>query len=109
MSRLNEDILFLIYEKLQNDSKSLFSCLMVNRLWYFFQNYQNFKFSLKALEEFLEKWKGHALSIFTSDSTYVEEDDYVKLINKYKNNGMIKDFRYEEFYEFSYQSFKYLL
>src|SRR5436190_11356389 len=33
MSRLNKDILFLIFEELQDDSKSLFSCLMVNRLW----------------------------------------------------------------------------
>jgi hypothetical protein len=30
---LNKDILFLIFEELQDDSKSLFSCLMVNRLW----------------------------------------------------------------------------
>src|SRR5271154_2440848 len=29
----NKDILFLIFEELQHDSKSLFSCLMVNRLW----------------------------------------------------------------------------
>jgi hypothetical protein len=33
MSVLNKDILFLIFEELQEDSKSLFSCLMVNRLW----------------------------------------------------------------------------
>src|SRR6266496_6159094 len=33
MFRLNKDILFIIFEELQNDSKSLFSCLMVNRLW----------------------------------------------------------------------------
>src|ERR1700722_11199315 len=33
MSELNKDILFLIFEELQEDSKSLFSCLMVNRLW----------------------------------------------------------------------------
>src|SRR6185369_2897258 len=34
MSKLNKDILFLISEELvQDDSKSLFSCLMVNRLW----------------------------------------------------------------------------
>src|SRR5687768_13674966 len=33
MSKLNKDILFLIFEELQNDSKSLFSCLLVNRLW----------------------------------------------------------------------------
>ena len=33
MSKLNKDILFLIFKELQDDSKSLFSCLMVNRLW----------------------------------------------------------------------------
>src|SRR6266498_912785 len=33
MSKLNEDILFLLFEELQDDSKSLFSCLLVNRLW----------------------------------------------------------------------------
>jgi hypothetical protein len=33
MSKLNKDILFLIFEELEIDSKSLFSCLMVNKLW----------------------------------------------------------------------------
>ena len=33
MSSLNKDILFLIFEELQDDSKSLFSCLLVNRIW----------------------------------------------------------------------------
>ncbi|UZO00044.1 uncharacterized protein OCT59_001298 [Rhizophagus irregularis] len=33
MSKLNKDILFLIFEELREDSKSLFSCLMINRLW----------------------------------------------------------------------------
>src|SRR5688572_25434584 len=33
MSKLNEDILFLLFEELQSDSKTLFSCLLVNRLW----------------------------------------------------------------------------
>ena len=33
MSKLNKDILFLIFEELQEDSNSLFSCLMVDRLW----------------------------------------------------------------------------
>src|SRR5438045_109017 len=33
MSKLNKDVLFLIFEELQDDSKSLFSCLMVNRIW----------------------------------------------------------------------------
>ncbi|GES83763.1 hypothetical protein GLOIN_2v1764020 [Rhizophagus clarus] len=33
MSKLNKDILYLIFEELQEDSKSLFSCLMVNRPW----------------------------------------------------------------------------
>src|SRR3954447_3877741 len=33
MSNLNKDILLLIFEELQDNSKSLFSCLMVNRIW----------------------------------------------------------------------------
>src|SRR6266480_4316180 len=33
MSELNKDILFLLFEELQDVSKSLFSCLLVNRLW----------------------------------------------------------------------------
>jgi len=33
MSSLNKDILFLLFEELQDDSKSLFSCLLVSRLW----------------------------------------------------------------------------
>src|ERR1051325_3000225 len=33
MSRLNRDILFLVCEVLQGESRSLFSCLMVNRIW----------------------------------------------------------------------------
>ncbi|RGB32910.1 hypothetical protein C1646_816374 [Rhizophagus diaphanus] len=33
MSKLNKDIHFLIFEELQDDSKYLFSCLMVNRIW----------------------------------------------------------------------------
>src|SRR6266496_5713687 len=33
MSKLNKDVLFLIFEELQDDSKSLFSSLMVNKLW----------------------------------------------------------------------------
>ncbi|GBB87421.1 hypothetical protein RclHR1_01390011 [Rhizophagus clarus] len=54
----------------------------------------DYKFSLEALEEFLEEWKGCPLSILTCESIYKEES-YVKLINKYKNNGIIKDFRCE--------------
>ena len=33
MSKLNKDILFLLFKELQSDSKSLFSCSLVNRLW----------------------------------------------------------------------------
>src|ERR1044071_3946096 len=31
--KLNRDILYLLFEELQSDPKSLFSCLLVNRLW----------------------------------------------------------------------------
>ena len=33
MSKLNKDVLFLILVELQNDRKSLYSCLSVNRAW----------------------------------------------------------------------------
>jgi hypothetical protein len=33
MSKFSKDILFLIFEELQGNLSSLFSCLMVNRLW----------------------------------------------------------------------------
>ncbi|GBC06345.1 hypothetical protein RclHR1_06780009 [Rhizophagus clarus] len=56
--------------------------------------FNDFKFSLKALEDFLECWKGCALTILTSDIVY-EGESYKKLINKYKNDGVIKDFRCE--------------
>ncbi|CAB4436706.1 unnamed protein product [Rhizophagus irregularis] len=64
-----------------------------------------FKFSLVALEKFLETWKGNALSILTSNYTY-EEEDYKKLINKYKNNGVIKDFRCESYTNVANMDFK---
>ncbi|CAB4442192.1 unnamed protein product [Rhizophagus irregularis] len=56
--------------------------------------YDDFEFSLENLEDFLEKWKGRpAISIHTSDSIY-EEENYEKLINKYKGDGIIKDFKH---------------
>ncbi|PKY49356.1 hypothetical protein RhiirA4_545210 [Rhizophagus irregularis] len=33
MLKLNRDVIFLILEELQNDSKSLYSCLLINRTW----------------------------------------------------------------------------
>ncbi|CAB4474305.1 unnamed protein product [Rhizophagus irregularis] len=62
-----------------------------------------FKFSLVALEKFLETWEG--TSILTSNYTY-EEDDYKKLINKYKNNGVIKDFGCESYTNVANMDFK---
>jgi hypothetical protein len=57
--------------------------------------YDDFKFSLESLEKFLKKWKGRfALSILTSDSIY-EGENYKKLINKYKIEGVIKDFQFK--------------
>jgi len=53
----------------------------------------DFKFSLKTLEFLLENWKGQtAISIITSDPVY-EKEEYMKIINKYKNDGVIKDFK----------------
>ncbi|EXX52924.1 uncharacterized protein OCT59_012777 [Rhizophagus irregularis] len=51
------------------------------------------KFSLGALGEFFEKWEGRTLSIITSNYYIYEDEEYKELINKYKNNGIIKDFR----------------
>ncbi|GBC06338.1 hypothetical protein RclHR1_06780002 [Rhizophagus clarus] len=60
-----------------------------------FRFFNDFKFSCKTLEEFLEKWRGRpALTILTSNSIY-EGEDYKKLINKYKDDGVIKNFSYE--------------
>ncbi|CAB4489060.1 unnamed protein product [Rhizophagus irregularis] len=56
----------------------------------------DFEFSLEVLEKFLETWEGCTLSILTSNYTY-EGEDYKKLINKYKYNGVIKEFRYETY------------
>ena len=33
MSKLNKDVVFLILKELQNDGKSLYSSLLVNRIW----------------------------------------------------------------------------
>ncbi|GBC07413.1 hypothetical protein RclHR1_07450001 [Rhizophagus clarus] len=53
-----------------------------------------FKFSLKCFRKFLENWRGrNALSIFTIDSIFITED-YIKLIDEYKSDGVIKDFKY---------------
>jgi hypothetical protein len=57
----------------------------------------DFRFTLGAFEEFLEKWKGRpALSILVCDPIYREEI-FVKLINMYKYKGIIKGFRCESF------------
>ncbi|GBC31891.2 hypothetical protein GLOIN_2v1764020 [Rhizophagus irregularis DAOM 181602=DAOM 197198] len=56
-------------------------------------NENSLKF-IQNLEEFLEKWRGrHALTIFTVGSIYMGEN-YTKLIDKYKSDGVIKDFKY---------------
>ncbi|CAG8700500.1 2308_t:CDS:2 [Rhizophagus irregularis] len=55
-------------------------------------------FSLDILEEFLEKWRSRPkLSILTCNNFIYEEENFVKLVNKYKNDGVIKDFRCESF------------
>jgi hypothetical protein len=56
--------------------------------------FNDFKLSLETLEEFFEKWRGRpALSILTSDLIY-EREDYKILFNNYKNNGIIKAYKY---------------
>jgi hypothetical protein len=68
--------------------------------------FSDFKFSMKAFEEFLEKWRGRpSLSILTSNNIYAGED-YKKLIDKYKNSGVIKSFIYESYTNVEYMNFK---
>jgi hypothetical protein len=56
--------------------------------------FKDFHFTLDDLEEFFKNWKDRpALSILTSDPIYIKEENYMTLINKYKDNGTIKDFR----------------
>ncbi|PKC01108.1 hypothetical protein RhiirA5_381977 [Rhizophagus irregularis] len=55
--------------------------------------FKEFQFSLKNLETFFKNWKDRpALTILTSDPIY-KGDDYMKLIDKYKENGVIREFR----------------
>ncbi|PKC64350.1 hypothetical protein RhiirA1_517036 [Rhizophagus irregularis] len=51
------------------------------------------KFSLKTLETFFEKWKGRpAVSIYLGDiSFYRKNNSYMKLFDKYKIEGVIKN------------------
>ncbi|CAB4442349.1 unnamed protein product [Rhizophagus irregularis] len=68
--------------------------------------FNDFKFSLEALEEFLEKWRGRpAISILTTDYIY-ESENYKILIDKYKNDGVIKDFRIETIMNVENMDFK---
>ncbi|GBC06391.1 hypothetical protein RclHR1_00680035 [Rhizophagus clarus] len=56
--------------------------------------YDDFKFSLENLEEFLVKWRGRpALSILTIDPIYIIPS-YTEMITKYKRDGVIKDFKH---------------
>ncbi|CAB4477765.1 unnamed protein product [Rhizophagus irregularis] len=73
--------------------------------------YGDFKFSLEVLEEFLRKWEGCAISILissyiSSHNNIYEEEDYKKLIDNYKNNGIIKDFRSESYMDVMNVEFK---
>ncbi|CAG8642642.1 14249_t:CDS:2 [Funneliformis mosseae] len=54
--------------------------------------FYQFKFSPKTLEEFSEGWKGRpAITILAPDHDYKEEK-YTKIIDKYKVDGVIKNF-----------------
>jgi hypothetical protein len=64
------------------------------------------EFSFEAFEEFLEKWRGRpALSILTCEPI-CERENYEKLINKYKYDGVIKDFKCESFMNVLNMDFK---
>ena len=91
MDEINEEKLLGYGEKL---SKALIEFAPKNlRTIKFSKNH--FKFSLKTLESLLESWRDRTvLSIITSDLDY-EKEEYVEIINKYKNDGVIKDFKCE--------------
>jgi hypothetical protein len=83
------------FEKISNNGKKLLEILVrsasinLREIRFF----EDFKFSLDALEIFLKNWKGRpAISLITSDIIY-EDDDYINLINEYKSYGVIKEFR----------------
>jgi hypothetical protein len=92
---LNLDKIETINEKMKNGEKLLQILIRsaptnLKEIRFF----DKFRFSLENLKEFFERWRGRsALSILTSDFLY-EREDYKKLIDKYKNDGIIKDFRY---------------
>ncbi|GBB99906.1 hypothetical protein RclHR1_03680001 [Rhizophagus clarus] len=68
--------------------------------------FNDFKFSLKDLKEFLRNWSGRpALSLLTSDHIY-ERNDYKTLIDEYKDAGIIKDFRCESVANLENMDFK---
>ncbi|CAB4442222.1 unnamed protein product [Rhizophagus irregularis] len=57
---------------------------------------KEFKISLENLKKFLDRWRSRpALSLFilTSDPIYIG-GDFTRLIDKYKSDGVIKDFKY---------------
>jgi len=101
MDEINEEKLLGYGEKL---SKALIEFAPKNLRTIKFSEY-DFKFSLKTLESLLEGWRGRtALSVITSDQIY-EKEEYMEIINKYKNDGVIKDFKcvfYSDDYFFDY-------
>ncbi|RGB27085.1 hypothetical protein C1646_399911, partial [Rhizophagus diaphanus] len=53
------------------------------------------KFSLKTFETFFEKWKGRpAISIIFEDYYFYRNDSYVRLIDKYKIEKVIKEINF---------------
>ena len=54
---------------------------------------KDFKFSLETLKILLKSWRGHtSLSILTSDADY-EKEEYMEIVDKYKNDEVIEDFK----------------
>src|SRR3989337_3693007 len=89
MDEINEEKLLGYGEKF---SKALIEFAPKNLRTIEFSEY-DFKFSLKTLESLLEGWRGRtALSVITSDQVY-EKEEYMEIINKYKNDGVIIDFK----------------
>ncbi|CAG8590436.1 15830_t:CDS:1 [Funneliformis mosseae] len=64
------------------------------------------KFSLETLDAFLDNWRGRTpLSIIISDPLYKKEE-YMEILNKYMDDGVIKEFKIGYSACWSYLSFE---
>ncbi|CAG8458348.1 6640_t:CDS:1 [Funneliformis mosseae] len=88
---------YLYYENYCDSGKRLSEVLLKsapNELREIRFDKYGFRFSFDTFKSFLENWRGRAsLSIVTSDFLYNKEE-YMSVVEKYKDEGVIKDFKY---------------